>query len=72
MSGQCEVEGVDDHGIWKDGGIHIIFSGIEVVPPRESISRSHVQSRGDFPDEIKVLKKKGPVSLSSREFSRVF
>ena len=28
--------------------------------------------RGDFPDEIKVPKKKGPASLLSREFVRVF
>ena len=31
-----------------------------------------MSSRGDFPDEIKVLKKKGPASLPSREFARVF
>ena len=31
-----------------------------------------MSSRGDFPDEIKVLKKKGPASLPSREFVRVF
>ena len=31
-----------------------------------------MSARGDFPDEIKVLKKKRPVSLSSREFARVF
>ena len=27
--------------------------------------------RGDLPDEIKVLKKEGPASLSTREFVRV-
>ena len=43
-----------------------------MIPLRESISRSHVSSRGDSPDDIKVLKKKGPVSLSLREFVRVF
>ena len=43
-----------------------------MIPPRECISRSHVSSRGDLPDDIKVLKKKGPASLSSREFARVF
>ena len=31
-----------------------------------------MSSRGDFPDEVKVLKKMGPTSLSSREFVRVF
>ena len=72
MAGKCEVKGVDDHGVWKDGSISVVFSGIEVIPPRESISRSHVSSRGDFPDEIKVLKKKGPASLLVREFARVF
>ena len=72
MAGQCEVKGVNDHGVGKDGRISIVFSGVEVIPPRESISRSHVSSRGDLPDKIKVLKKKGPVSLPSREFARVF
>ena len=58
--------------IRKDGSIGIVLSGIEVILPRKSISRSHVHSRGNFPDEIKVLKKKGPASLSSREFAQVF
>ena len=43
-----------------------------MISPRECIGRSHVSSRGDFPDNIKVLKKKRPASLSSREFARVF
>ena len=72
MVGQCEVKGVDDHGVGKDGGIGIILSDVEMVSPRECISRSHVSSRGDLPDDIKVLKKKGPASLSLREFARVF
>ena len=42
-----------------------------MISPGESISGSHVSSRGDFPDEIKVLKKEGPASLSSGEFARV-
>ena len=50
----------------------IVLSGIKVILPRESISRSHVSSGGDFPDEIKVLEKKGPASLPLREFAWVF
>ena len=72
MAGQCEVKGVDDHGVRKDGSISIVLSGVKVIPPRESISRSHVSSRGDSPDKIKILKKKGPTSLPLREFVRVF
>ena len=71
VSGEHEVQRVDDHGIRKDGSISIVPSGVKVIPPGESISGSHVGPRGDFPDEIKVLKKEGPVSLSSREFAQV-
>ena len=71
MSGKHEVKGINDHGVQKDGSMSIVISGIEVIPPRESISRSHVSARGDFPDEIKVLEKEGPASLSSRELARV-
>ena len=70
--GEHEVKGVDDHGVRKDGSVSIVLSGVKVIPLRESISRSHVSSRGDFPDEIKVQKEKGPTSLLSREFARVF
>ena len=70
--GEHEIKGVDDHGVRKDGSISIVLSGVEVIPLRESISRPHVGARGDFPDDIKVLKKKGPASLSSREFARDF
>ena len=42
-----------------------------MVSPGESISGPHVSARGDLPDKIKVLKKKRPVGLLSREFARV-
>ena len=71
MVSQCKVKSVDDHGVRKDGSIGIVLSGVKMISPRESISRPHMSSRGDFPDNVKVLKKKGPVSLSSREFARV-
>ena len=72
MAGQYEVKGVDDHGVRKDGSIGIVLSGVKMISLRESISRSHVSSRGDLPDDIKVQKKMGPASLLSREFARVF
>ena len=71
MMGKREVRRVDDHGVGKDGSISIIPSGVEVISLGESISGSHVSTRGDLPDEIKVLKKEGPASLSSGEFARV-
>ena len=70
--GQCEVEGLDDHGVGKDGSVCIVLSGVEVIPLRASICGPHVSSRGDLPNEIKVLKKKRPASLPSGEFVRVF
>ena len=71
VTGECEIKRVDDHGVGEDGSISIVPSGVEVISPGESISGSHVSSRGNFPDEIKVQKKEGPVSLSSGEFARV-
>ena len=62
---QCKVKGVDDHGVRENGSISIVPSGVEVIPLGESISRSHVSAWGDFPDEVKVLKKEGPASLLS-------
>ena len=70
--GQCEVKGINDHGVGKNGSVNIVPSGVEVILSGESISGSHVSARGDLPDEIKVLKKERPVSLPLREFARVF
>ena len=42
-----------------------------MILPRKSVSGSHVGPRGDVPNEIKVLEKKRPASLSSGEFARV-
>ena len=57
VTGEHEVERVDDHGIRKDRSISIVPCGIEVIPPGESISGSHVSPWGNFPNDIKVLKK---------------
>ena len=72
VMGEHEIKRVDDHRVGKDGSISIIPSGVEVISLGESISGSHVSSRGDLPDEIKVQKKEGPASLLSGEFVRVF
>ena len=71
MAGQHEVEGVNDHGVGKNGSISIVPSGIKVIPPGESISGSHVSPWGNLPDKIKVLKKQGPAGLPSGEFARI-
>ena len=71
MAGQSEVEGINNHGVRKNGSVSVVPSGVEMVPLGESIGRSHVGARGDLPDEIKVLKKEGPVSLPSGELARV-
>ena len=72
MTREGEVEGIDDHGIWEDGGVCIVSSGVQVIFLRESISGSHLRPWGDFPDDVKVLEKEGPVSLAMREFAWVF
>ena len=72
MAGQHEIKGVDNHRVRKDGSISIVCHGVKMILARESIGWSHVSARGDCPDDIKVLKNKGPLSLSSRELARIF
>ena len=69
---QGEIKGINDHGVREDGSVHIIISGVQVILAREGISRSHQPSRSNLPDDVKVLKEKRPVSLTTREFARIF
>ena len=71
MTREGEVEGIDDHRIWEDGSVCIVGSGIQVILSRKSISRSHLCSWGNLPDDVKILEKEGPASLATREFARV-
>ena len=64
-----EVKGIDDHRIWEDGGVYVVGSGIQVIFSRKGISRSHLCSWGNLPDNVKILEKEGPVSLAMREFA---
>ena len=72
MVREGEIEGIDDHRIWEDGGVCIVSSGIQVIFLRKGISGSHLCPRGNFPDDVKVLEKEGPVSLAMREFAWIF
>ena len=63
-----EVKGIDDHRIREDGSVCIIGSGIQVILLRKGISGSHLCSQGNFPDDVKILKKERPTSLAMREF----
>ena len=65
---ECEVKGIDDHRIWEDGSVCIVGSGIQVILSRKGISRSHLCSWGNLPDNVKILEKEGPASLATREF----
>ena len=66
-----EVEGIDDHGIRDDGSVCIVLHSVQVILSRERISRSHLCSRGDPPNDVKVLEKEGPAGLAMRRFSRI-
>ena len=68
---QGEIKGVDDHGVREDGSVCIILSDVYVVLVREGISRSHLCSWSNIPDDVKVLKEERPASLASRKFARV-
>ena len=72
MARQGEIQGIDDHGFREDGSVGIILSSIYVVLARESISRSHLCSWSNPPDNVKVLKEERPMSLLMRQFMRVF
>ena len=68
MTREGDVEGIDDHRIWEDGGVGIVGSGIQVILLRKGISGSHLCAWGDLPDDVKILEKERPVSLAMREF----
>ena len=72
MAGQGEVEGIDNHGAREDGSVHITHCSVQVVLLREGISRSHLCSWGDLPDDVKILEEEGSSSLATREFVRIF
>ena len=71
MTREGEIKGIDDHGIWEDGSIGIVSSGVQMILPREGISRSHLHPQGDLPNDVKVLEKEGPVSLVMRKLARI-
>ena len=71
MAREGEIESIDDHRIREDGGIHVVSCGIQVILSRESVRRPHLHSRGHLPDNVEILEKEGPVSLSTREFTGV-
>ena len=66
-----EVEGIDDHRIREDGSVCVVGSGIQVILSRKGISRSHLCSWGNLPDDIKILEKEGPASLAMRELVQI-
>ena len=67
-----EIESIDDHWIRDDGSIYVVSHGIQMILSRESVHRSHLCSRGHLPDNVKILEKERPTSLTTREFSRIF
>ena len=69
MTRESEVEGIDDQRVREDGSVCVINSGIQVIFSRKGISRSHLCSWGNLPDNVKILEKEGPVSLATREFA---
>ena len=66
-----EVKGIDDHRVREDGSVCVISSGIQVIFSRKGICRSHLCSRGNLPDNVKILEKEGPASLVTRELERI-
>ena len=72
MAREGEVEGIDDHRIWEDGGVCIVGSGIQVIFLRKGISGFHLCSWGNLPDDVKILEKEGPAILAMREFAWIF
>ena len=71
MTREGEVEGIDDHRIKEDGSVCVVSSGIQVIFSRKGISRSHLCSQGNLPDDVKILEKEGPVGLATRELLQI-
>ena len=66
MASKSEVECLDDYWVGNDRGVDIIRGSVNGVLTREGISRGHLRTRENLPDNIKVLEKEGPTGLSPR------
>ena len=66
VTSESEVECLDDHQLGDDGGVDIIGGGVNGVSMGEGVGRGHLGTGKNLPDDIEVLKEKGPAGLSSR------
>ena len=71
MTGESEVQGIDNNQFGNNGSIDIVRGSVNEVTTREGIGGGHFGTREDFPDDIKVLEEERPVSLASRQLARV-
>ena len=63
---------MDNHWVGNDRGVDIIRGSVNEVTTGEGVSRGHLGTRKNPPDDIKVLEEEGPTGLSLRQFARVF
>ena len=72
MTSKSEIQSIDNNWFGDNGGVNIIQGSINGIVVRQSVSRGHLGTREDLPDDVKALEEEGPASLASRQFTRVF
>ena len=72
MTREGEIQGINDHRLGENGGMDIAFSSINLILVRKSTHWSHLCARSNFSDDIKVLEKERPASLTMGEFLGIF
>ena len=72
VTSKSKIQGIYNHWLRNNGGINIIRGSVYGIMTRQGIGGSHLGTRKDFPNYIKVLEEEGPASLLSRQFAGVF
>ena len=54
MTGESEVQGIDNYGVRNDRSVDIIQGSVNEVTTREGVGGGHLSTREDFPNYVKV------------------
>ena len=57
---------MDNHQVGNDRCVDIIRGSVNEVTMGEGVSRGHLGTRENLPDDIKVLEEEGPAGLPLR------
>ena len=71
MTGEGEIEGVDDGRFGNDSSVVIIRGSVNLVIVGESVSRGEFSTGEDLPNDVEVLQEERPSGLPARMFTGV-